>query len=106
MSLSQKNKQSNENIVSDYLHRIIFPFVEQNRKELNLDQDAFKGQTISAVTDLSQKYNYIVIYVPNNHANVFRPLDISVNKSAKCFLTDKCRDWYAYEVSKQLKQLI
>ena len=60
--------------------------------------DVFKGQTTSAVNELLVKNNMIVIRVPNNHTNLFQPLDISVNKSAKCYLAGKYQDWYADKV--------
>ena len=49
----------------------------------------FKGQTTPIVTDLLRKYDCIIIHVSNNHANLFQPFDISVNKNAKYFVADK-----------------
>ena len=66
--------------------------------------DVFKGQTTSAVNELLLNNNIIVIHVPNNHTNLFQPLDISVNKSAKCFITEKYQDWYAEQVVEQLNK--
>ena len=78
-----------------------FPFAKQKRKEPNLDKDA-KGQTFPTETDLLHRYNCIVIPVPKIHTNLFQPLDVSVNKSAKCFLADIYQDWYANDAWKQL----
>ena len=64
--------------------------------------DVFKGQTTPAVNDLLKNNNCIVQRVPNNHTNLFQPLDISVNKSAKSFISDKYQEWYASEVTSQL----
>ena len=66
--------------------------------------DVFKGQTTSAVNDLLHENNIIVIHVPNNHTNLFQPLDVSVNKSAKCFIAAKYQDWYAERILNQLKR--
>ena len=66
--------------------------------------DVFKGQTMSAVKDLLKKNDVIVIHVPNNHTNLFQPLDISMNKSAKYFTADKYQDWYAEKVLQQLNR--
>ena len=66
--------------------------------------DVFKGQTTSAVNELLRKNNIIVIHVPNNHTNLFQPLDISVNKSAKCYLAEKYQNWYAEKVLQQLNR--
>ena len=75
----------------------------ENAKAL-LIFDVFKGQTMSAVNDLLKKNDIIVIHVPNNHTNPFQPLDISMNKSAKCFTADKYQDWYAEKVLQQLNR--
>ena len=89
-----------------YLNKIIFPYIESKRQALKLPEnakallifDVFKGQTTSAVNDLLKKNDIIAIHVPNNHTNLFPPLDISVNKSAKCFIADKYQDWSAEKV--------
>ena len=75
----------------------------ENAKAL-LIFDVFKGQTTSAVNDLLKKNDIIAIHVPNNHTNLFQPLDISVNKNAKCFIADKYQDWYAEKVLQQLNR--
>ena len=62
----------------------------------------FKEQTTPAVNDLLKDNNCIVQHVPNNHTNLFQPLDISVNKSAKSFISDKYQELYASEVTSQL----
>ena len=49
-----------------------------------------------------KKNNIVAIHVPNNHTNLFQPLDMSVNKGAKCFIADKYQDWYAEKVLLQL----
>ena len=66
--------------------------------------DMFKEQTTSAVNDLQKKNDIIAIHVPNNQTNLFQPLDISVNKSAKCFIAEKYQDWYAKKVLQQLNR--
>ena len=53
---------------------------------------------------LHQENNIIIIHVPNNHTNLFRPFDISFNKSAKCYLSTKYQDWYAEKVLEQLNR--
>ena len=91
----------------DYL-KIIFPYIKSKRQALKPPEnakallifDVFKGQT-SAVNNLLKKNDIIVIHVPNNHTNLFQPLDISVNKSAKCSIAVKYQNRYA-EVFQQL----
>ena len=92
------------------LKKIVFPFVNKKRESLSLSKDAkallifdvFKGQTTPAVNNLLKDNNCIVQHVPNNYTNLFQPLDISVNKSAKSFISDKYQEWYASEVTSQL----
>ena len=82
------------------LKKIVFPFVKKKRESLSLSKDAkallifdvFKEQTTPAVNDLLQDSNCTVQHVPNNHTNLFQPLDISVNKSAKSFISDKYQE--------------
>ena len=96
-------------LVIEHLKKIIFPYLKKKRESLKLKSDAkallifdvFKGQTTSAVNDLLKKNNIIFIHVPNNHTNLFQPLDISVNKSAKAFIAGKYQDWYAEKVQEQ-----
>ena len=73
---------------------------------MNLDQDAkssyfLKRQSTPAVIHSLHKYNCIVIRVPNNHTNLFRSIDISVNKNTRCSIADKYQEGYACEVLKQ-----
>ena len=97
-----------------YLKKIIFPYIKSKHQTLKLPEnakallifDVFKGQTTSAVNDLLKKNDIIAIHVPNNHTNLFQPLDISVNKSAKCFIADKYQDWYAENVLQQLNRVV
>ena len=54
------------------------------------------------MTYLFHKYTCIFILVPNNPINHFQPLDISVSKSAECFLEEEYENWCANEVLKPL----
>ena len=42
--------------------------------------------------------------MPANKTDLFQPLDLSVNKSSKCFLSDKYQTWYADQAAPQLGQ--
>ena len=94
------NHWANKEIVMSPLKKIVFPFVNKKYESLSLSKDAkallifdvFKGQTTPAVNDLLKDNNCIVQHVPNNHTNLFQPLDISVNKSAKSFVSDKYQE--------------
>ena len=101
-----QNHWSNEDIVMEYLKKIIFPYIKSKRQALKLPEnakallifDVFIRQITSSVNDLLKKNGIIAIHVPNNHTNLFQPLDISVNESAKCFIADKYQDWYTEKV--------
>ena len=92
-----QNHRSNEDTVMEYLKKIIFPYIKSKRQDAKalLIFDVFKGQTTSAVIDLLKRNDIIAIHVPNNHSDLSQTLDISVNKSAKCFIAGKYQDWYA-----------
>ena len=64
----------------------------------------FEILLIQQVNKLHLESNIIIIHVPNNHTNLFRQLDISFNKSAKCFLSTKYQDWYAEKVLEHLNR--
>ena len=101
-----QNHWSNEDIVMEYLKKIIFPYIKSKRQDAKalLIFDVFKGQTTSAVNDLLKKNDIIAMQVPNNHTNLFQPSDISVKKSAKCFIANKYQDWSAEKVLLQLNR--
>ena len=75
-----QNHWSNEDIVVEYLMKIILPYIKSKRQALKLPEnaktllifDVFKGQTTSAVNDLLKKNDIIAIHVPNNHTNLFQ----------------------------------
>ena len=106
------NHWSNEDIGMEYLKEIIFPYIKSKCKALKLPEnakmwlifDVFKEQTMSAVNDLQKKNDIIAIHVRNNQTNLFQPLDISANKSGKCFIAEKYQDWYAKKVLQQLNR--
>ena len=109
-----QNHWSNEDILMVYLKKIIFIYIKSKHQALKLPEnakallifDVFKGQTTSAVTDLLKKNDIIAMHVPNNQANMFQPLEMSVNKSAKCFIADKYQDWYAEKGLQQLNRSV
>ena len=46
---------------------------------------------------------YVAI-VPQNLTNKFQPLDITVNKRVKSFISNKYNDWFSKQVSQQLEK--
>ena len=93
-----------------YLKKTIIPHIEKVRKQLNLKEDqkvlliydVFKGQTTGAVSELLEKNNIISKKVPANKTGLFQALDLNLNKSSKCFLSDKYQTWYIDQVAAQL----
>ena len=43
-----------------------------------------------------------VVIVPHSLTNKFHPLDVSVNKPAKTFISNKYNSWFSKQVSAQL----
>ena len=74
-----QNHWSNEDIVMEYLKKIIFPYSKSKRQALKLPEnakallifDVFKGKTTSVVKDSLKKNDIIAINVPNNHTDLF-----------------------------------
>ena len=88
-----------------YIKHIITPHV-QSVRNLKGDKslpalvimDNFKGQ-VTSVKDLLEEN---IAFVPPNTTDLLQPLDVLVNKPAKCFLRQKFDAWYASEIFKQL----
>ena len=92
------------------LDEIVIPYVESERKRLDLEQtqfaliilDVFMGQMTQQVIDKLRE-NYILISrVPANMTHIFQPLDLTVNGSAKSFMKKKFTEWYSSEITKAL----
>ena len=66
--------------------------------------DTFKGQDNDIVLSLCKKHFCQVVIVPHNLTNKFQPLDITVNKPAKSFISNKYNEWFAEQVAKQLQK--
>ena len=64
--------------------------------------NVFKEQTTGTVSELLEKKNIIWKKVPANKTKLLQPLDLSVNKSSKCFLLDKYQTRNADRVARQL----
>ena len=68
--------------------------------------DTFKGQDNKEMKRLCAKNNCELVIVPHNLTNKFQPLDISINQSAKKFISNKFNAWYADRVNKQLSNRV
>ena len=68
--------------------------------------DTFKGQDNEEMKRLCAKNNCELVIVPHNLTNKFQPLDISINQSAKKFISNKFNAWYADRVSKHFSNRV
>ena len=106
------NHWSNEDKVIEHLEKIVFPFVTEKRKELELADnqkamlifDVFKGQKTDRVHNTIANNNCVSVFVPANMTNYFQPLDLTVNGAAKQFLKGKFQEWYATEIASQVNE--
>ena len=88
---------------------IIKPYVEQKRSSIKLQPthtalaifDRFRGQCTGNIFHL---LNARVVIVPPSCTDLLQPLDQSVNKPAKDFLTRQFQSWYSDQVFEKLKQ--
>ena len=98
--------------MTDYLEKILFPYIEGKRKELQLDDshpalvifDRFRTQCTNTILELlASKYVHVAI-VPANCTDRLQPLDVSVNKAAKEYLRRQFQEWYSEQVCRQLQK--
>ena len=101
---------STEQTMTEYIHNIIFPYVQLVR-ELKQDDNAsalvimdnFKRQVTSGIHNLLEENNIFVALLPPNTTDLLQPLDLVVNKPAKSYLRQQFQDWYAKQISDQLE---
>ena len=72
------------------------------REKLILDTS--KGQDNDDLRELCVRNNCEIVIVPHNLTNKFQPLELSVNKAAKAYVSEKYNVWMANEISKQIKE--
>ena len=64
--------------------------------------DTFKGQDNDVI--LCERHMCQVAIVPHNLTNKFQPLDITVKKPIKSFISNKYNEWFSKQVSQQLEK--
>ena len=107
-----KNHWSNQVKVTEYFEKVIFPFLDQIKERMGYPKeqmslvimDTLKCQDNDELRKLSMSNNCEVVIVPHNLTNKFQPLDLSVNKAAKAFISEKYNTWMTNEISKQIKR--
>ena len=106
------NHWSNTEKSMELFEDIIFPYLDKVKVNLNYPKeqlsliimDTFKGQDNEAVLQLCRKNSCRVIIVPHNLTNKFQPLDITLNKPAKSFISNCYNEWFSHQVSQQLEK--
>ena len=106
------NHWSNTEKSVELFQKVIFPYLKNVKlsKKYPKEQmsliiiDTFKGQENDIVLNLCKKHFCQVAIVPHNLTNKFQQLDITVNKPAKSFISNKYNEWFAEQVAKQLQK--
>ena len=106
-----ENHWANETTVMRYLEKILFPYFEAKRAELQLSADypclvvfnRFRGQCTPRINSMLKKRHIYIVMVPANCTERLQPLDISVNKAVKAFLRSQFQDWYATCMCQQMR---
>ena len=102
LSVNEKHFSNTQEILT-LLEDIINPYVKEERKRLgrNSDQmalliiDVFRGQMTEPVLNILKEYNLCIIKVPANMTDIFQPLDLTVNRSAKIVFKREFTQWYS-----------
>ena len=68
--------------------------------------DTFKGKDNDELRKLCMSNNCEVVIVPHNLTNKFQLLDLSVNKAAKAFISEKYNTWMTNEKSLLAKWIV
>ena len=64
--------------------------------------DVFTGQMTPHVIQHYAESNILMVNVPRNMTKYYQPLDLTVNGYSKRFLKNKFKEWYSFQVPKQL----
>ena len=94
-----------------YIVKIILPYLQQKRKELDIPPDScglllidsFKGQCNEKLLKFFGFNSINVVMVPLNCTDRLQPLDVNVNKPVKDFLCEKFHSWYTQNICAQLE---
>lgn len=104
------NHWVNEVTCLGFFEKIVFPYIDKVRRAMEapnqkalLIMDNFSGQTTDDILEKLKEKGIVLVMVPANTTDRLQPLDVSVNKSAKDFLRERFRTWYAEQVEKQLQ---
>ena len=112
LSANEKH-YSNEKEYLNMLEKIIIPFVEKERRSLDLDSchppllimDVFKGQMTELVQGVLKENNIFLVKVPASLTYLFQPLDVQgPNGYVKRMMKNKFTLWYADQITRGLDE--
>ena len=106
------NHWSNTEKSIELFEKVIFPYLKQAEASLKYPKeqmsliimDNFKRQDNDVILDLCGKHICQIVIVPHNLTNKFQPLNITINKPAKSFISNKHNEWFSKQVSQQLEK--
>ena len=101
---TEKSKELFEDIIFPYFEKVKVNLKYPKQQLSLIIMNTLKGQDNEAVLELCRKNNCKVIIVPHNLTNKSHPLDITVNKPAKSFISNSCNEWFSQQVSQQLEK--
>ena len=109
---ANENHFSNTQESLKLIEEIITPYVEKEHMMLDLGKgqpalliiDVCSGQMTDPVIQKLKENHIKVTRVPPNIANLFQPLDLTVNGSAKAFMKKKFTEWYSSSIAKELDE--
>ena len=107
-----KNNWSNQVKVTEHFENVIFPFLDQIKERMGYPKeqmslvimDTFKGYDNDELRKLCMSNNCEAVIVPHNLTNKFQPLDLSVNKDAKAFISEKYNTWMTMRFQSRSKE--
>ena len=105
------NHWSTEETNLEFITNILVPYFKNQCETLDLDGDqpalvildVFAAHRTDKVKELYSKHNILLEFVPENCTGVLQPLDVSCTGDFKTYFKNLFSEWYADEVSKQLK---
>ena len=110
LSMNEKHFSNSKESVK-FLNEIILPHVKKMHESKGLGKeqmalvimDVFTGQMTSKVKEFLQENKILLTNVTANMTRFYRPLDLTVNRSAKRFIAKKFNGWYLDQISEELQ---
>ena len=81
---------TNENIILEYIQKVIIPYQQRMKKEVRLIFDQAPSHMTSKVKDYLDSKRIYYLHIPTGTTHLFQPLDVVINKPLK----DNVRRFY------------